>query len=49
MDKKKKKPKTLYGIEEEESLQSVDFATTENVYLNQQYKDDEKKDGNIPE
>jgi hypothetical protein len=35
---KKKPVKDLYGIEPESSLQSVNFATTENPYLNEHYQ-----------
>ncbi|MGE6257173.1 hypothetical protein ACQKCU_04545 [Heyndrickxia sporothermodurans] len=31
--------KTLYGIDPEMSLLSVDFATTENLYLNEDEQD----------
>ncbi len=30
----------LYGLSDEDSLQSVNFATTENVYLNEHYQEE---------
>lgn len=37
----KKKPKNgQYGIEAEMSLQSVNFATTENPYLNEHFQEE---------
>lgn len=36
--------KGLYGLEPEMSLLSVNFATTENTYLNEHYQEDPKDD-----
>ncbi len=37
----KKNPEDeLYGVESESSLQSVNFATTENPYLNEHFQED---------
>ncbi|GAE28203.1 hypothetical protein JCM9140_4413 [Halalkalibacter wakoensis JCM 9140] len=36
------KRKGLYGLDPEESLLSVNFATTENPYLNEHYQEDSK-------
>jgi hypothetical protein len=55
MKKKKKEPmfqsgdltedklKGYYGMDPELSLQSVNFATTENTYLNEHYQEDSKE------
>ncbi|MED4017168.1 MULTISPECIES: hypothetical protein [Sutcliffiella] len=55
MDKKKKEPmfqsgelteeelKGYYGMDPEQSLLSVNFATTENTYLNEHYSEDTKE------
>lgn len=57
MDKKKKEPmfqsgelteeelKGYYGMDPEQSLLSVNFATTENTYLNEHYSEDTKESG----
>jgi hypothetical protein len=37
---KKKSEDDLYGIDTETSLQSVNFATTENPYLNQHFQEE---------
>jgi hypothetical protein len=34
--------KGLYGLEPDMSLLSVNFATTENLYLNEHYQEDSK-------
>jgi hypothetical protein len=39
----KKAEKGLYGLEPEMSLLSVNFATTENPYLNEHYQEDTKE------
>jgi hypothetical protein len=40
---KKKKPEVeLYGMNAEDSLQSVNFATTENPYLNEYFQTEPK-------
>ncbi|WP_191991980.1 hypothetical protein [Bacillus aerolatus] len=40
-EKLKKNPESgLYGMDAETSLQSVNFATTENSYLNEQFQED---------
>jgi hypothetical protein len=36
--------KGLYGLDPEMSLQSVNFATTENPYLNEHYQEEPKED-----
>ncbi|WHY02886.1 hypothetical protein [Neobacillus sp. DY30] len=38
----KKSLKGLYGLDPEMSLLSVNFATTENAYLNEHYQEDSK-------
>ncbi|MDE5416319.1 hypothetical protein [Alkalihalobacterium chitinilyticum] len=38
------KRKGYYGMEPEQSLLSVSFATTENEYLNEHYQEDPKED-----
>ncbi|MES5261520.1 hypothetical protein [Priestia megaterium] len=35
--------KGYYGMDSETSLQSVNFATTENPYLNEHYQEDSKE------
>ncbi|MDW4510984.1 hypothetical protein R7236_21565 [Priestia megaterium] len=35
--------KGYYGMDPETSLQSVNFATTENLYLNEHYQEDSKE------
>jgi hypothetical protein len=35
--------KGYYGMDPETSLQSVNFATTENPYLNEHYQEDSKE------
>lgn len=36
-----KKPENgLYGVEAEDSLQSINFATTENPYLNEHFQEE---------
>jgi hypothetical protein len=35
--------KGYYGMDPEQSLQSVNFATTENPYLNEHYQEDSKE------
>lgn len=37
-----KKRKGYYGLDPEQSLLSVNFATTENPYLNEHYQEDTK-------
>jgi hypothetical protein len=39
----KKTEKGLYGLDPEMSLLSVNFATTENAYLNEHYQEDTKE------
>jgi hypothetical protein len=39
----KKAEKGLYGLEPEMSLLSVNFATTENPFLNEHYQEDTKE------
>jgi hypothetical protein len=39
----KKAEKGLYGLDPEMSLLSVNFATTENPYLNEHYQEDTKE------
>jgi hypothetical protein len=39
-DFKKKPENGLYGIDAETSLQSVNFATTENPYLNEHFQEE---------
>lgn len=39
----KDKLKGYYGLDPEQSLQSVNFATTENAYLNEHYQEDSKE------
>jgi hypothetical protein len=41
--KVKKAEKGLYGLDPEMSLLSVNFATTENPYLNEHYQEDTKE------
>lgn len=41
--KVKKAEKGLYGLYPEMSLLSVNFATTENPYLNEHYQEDSKE------
>lgn len=36
--------KGYFGLDPETSLQSVNFSTTENVYLNEHYQEDSKED-----
>lgn len=38
-----KKRKGYYGLEPDESLLSVNFATTENTYLNEHYSEESKE------
>jgi hypothetical protein len=40
------KLKGYYGMDAEQSLLSVNFATTENPYLNEHYQNDPKDDEN---
>lgn len=43
--KNNKQEKDLYGVEKEMSLQSVNFATTDNPYFSEDYKEvDNKKE-----
>ena len=37
--------KGYYGMDPEQSLLSVNFATTENTYLNEHYSEDTKESG----
>jgi hypothetical protein len=39
-----KKRKGYYGVEPDESLLSVNFATTENTYLNEHYSEESKEE-----
>lgn len=39
----KKAEKGLYGLDPEMSLLSINFATTENAYLNEHYQEDSKE------
>lgn len=43
----KEKFKGLYGMDPEQSLLSVHFATTENTYLNEHYQQDPKDENSI--
>lgn len=43
-DSVKDKLKGYYGMDPEMSLQSVNFATTENPFLNEHYQTDSKED-----
>ncbi len=42
-EKVNKRLKGLYGLDPEMSLLSVNFATTENPFLNEHYQDDSKE------
>jgi hypothetical protein len=42
-EKVEKNRKGLYGLDPEMSLLSVNFATTENPYLNEHYQEDSKE------
>jgi hypothetical protein len=42
-EKVDKNRKGLYGLDPEMSLLSVNFATTENPYLNEHYQEDSKE------
>jgi len=42
--KDNKAGKDLYGVDKEMSLQSVQFATTDNPYFNENDKDDNEKE-----
>ncbi|WP_174735180.1 hypothetical protein [Mesobacillus harenae] len=39
-----KQTKGLYGLDPETSLQSVNFAATENAYLNEHYQEESKEE-----
>lgn len=41
--REKEEAKGLYGLDPETSLLSVNFATTENPYLNEHYQEDSKE------
>lgn len=40
----KKERKGLYGLDDDQSLLSVNFATTENMYLNEHYQEDSNEE-----